>query len=98
MRVLALLGALIVACTSQPAQSAATQSARTGASASSYSCRLAVISWPSPTARLAGYVTLPGGTFTAAGDAGSGMYYDRPLNRWGRGGPPALSAGRLSFY
>src|ERR1700674_142709 len=97
MRVLALLGALIVACTSQPAQSAATQSARASASPNSYSCRLAVISWPSPTAPLAGYLTLPGGTFTVAGDAGSGMYYDRPLNRWVRGGPPALSADGLSY-
>lgn len=46
-----------------------------------------------------GFLTLPGRVFTAAPDAGDGMYYDTTLKRWVPQGPPALSPdGRLYAY
>src|SRR6266849_3647778 len=96
MRGLAWLGMLLVACSAQPSGSTSSASA----SPTSASCRLAVIqgspgqgSGP----QTPGFLTIPGDQFTAATEAGQAMYYDRPLKRWVRGGPPALSADGLSY-
>src|SRR5712692_4870251 len=99
MRRLALLGALVVACTAQP--SASTSSPTTSATSTPSAtpvtspCPLAVIqgspgqgSGP----QTPGFLTIPGDVFTPAVDAGDGMFYDRPLKRWIGWGPPAMSA------
>jgi hypothetical protein len=44
-----------------------------------------------------GFLSLPGSIFTAATDAGDGMFYDRPLKRWVPWGPQALSADGLKY-
>jgi DNA-binding beta-propeller fold protein YncE len=96
MRVLALLGALVVACTSQPAQSASSSVA----SASPSGCRLAVIqgspgqgSGP----QTPGFLTIPGGRFAAATNAGSGMYYNARLKRWVSWQPWGMSPDGLRY-
>ena len=58
------------------------------------SCRLAVIEGSKGQGggtQQPGFLTLPGGTFAAATDAGGGMYYDAPRKRWVPWGPPVLS-------
>lgn len=90
MRRLALLGALVVACTAQPTASTSTPDA----SPVSSQCRLAVIQ-ASP--RQPGFLTLPAGPFSPATDAGVGVYYDRPLQRWVPGRPPDLSPDGLRY-
>jgi len=77
-RQLALLGLLVVACSTQQS-----------ATPSPAPCKLAVIDG-SP-----GFLTVPGGQFTAAPDAGDGIYYDKSLRKWVPVGPPALSADGL---
>jgi hypothetical protein len=95
----------VVACSAQQpiaasspgpatAMSSASPSPSPSPTTASSTCRLPVIqgspgqgSGP----QTAGFLSLPGNQFTSAPDAGSGMFYDRPLKRWIGWGPPAMS-------
>ena len=95
MRWLAALALLVVACSVQPPGSAST-------TPSPSTCRLPVISGSigqGSGPQTAGFLTLPGAgfNFSPAGDAGDGMYYDKPLARWVPWGPPALSSDGTSY-
>src|SRR5438445_2224473 len=96
MRRLALLALAFLACAQQPA--ASTSGAPVTAAPSP--CRLAVIQGsPGQGAgpQTPGFLTIPGAVFSPATDAGDGMYYDKPLQKWVPAGPPALSADGLSY-
>src|SRR2546422_2102807 len=95
MRRLALLALAFLACSQQPA--ASTSAAPVTPTPQ---CRLAVIQGsPGQGAgpRTPGFLTIPGAVFSPATDAGDGMYYDKPLQKWVPAGPPALSADGLSY-
>jgi hypothetical protein len=96
MRRLAWLALLLVACSAQPPAPAGSPQA----SHSQWSCRLPVIAGSKGQGsgpQQAGFLSLPGTSFSPAKDAGDGMFYDRPLARWVPAGPPALSADGLSY-
>ena len=96
MRRLALLALAFLACAQQPA--ASTSGAPVTAAPSP--CRLAVIQGsPGQGAgpQTPGFLTIPGAVFSPATDAGDGMYYDKPLQKWVPAGPPALSADGLTY-
>ncbi len=113
MRRLALLGALLVACSSQsaasvssPGASAVSASPRAGvvsdgpvsASPVSSGCRLAVMQQPPSKEAGPGFLTLPAASLSSAADAGAGMFfYDRQLQRWVPDGPPGLSPDGLRY-
>ena len=88
----------LVACSAQPSASSGLPT--TQSTPSPWSCRLPVIegsrgqgSGP----QTAGYLNLPGSSFSPAAGAGDGIFYDRPLARWVPDGPPALSADGLRY-
>jgi hypothetical protein len=96
MRRLAWLALLLVACSAQPPVTATSP----GATPSPVSCRLAVIAGTRGQGsgpQQAGFLSLPGMTFTPALDAGDGMFYDGPLKRWVPAGPPALASDGLTY-
>src|ERR1700737_3599838 len=95
MKRLAALAFLLIGCTGQPPISASTTPSPSG-------CRLPVIAGSigqGSGPQTAGFLSLPSSaySFTAAVDAGDGMYYDKPLKRWVPWGPPALSADGSSY-
>jgi hypothetical protein len=95
MRRLALVALVMAACSAQPSASTGTRP-----TPSPLSCQLPVISGSKGQGsgpQTAGFLSFPGVAFTAATDAGDGLFYDRPLKRWVLSGPPALSDNGLSY-
>lgn len=101
MQRVAVVAFFVVACSTQqpiaassPGPAGAMPSASPGASIASSTCRLPVIQGSAGQGsgpQTAGFLSLPGNQFTSAPDAGSGMFYDRPMKRWIDWGPPAMS-------
>lgn len=93
MRNLAALALLVVACSQQTAGSPPSARATVPTV-----CRLAVIEGSPPGSGLVqpGFQALPEGAFTPVTDTGN-PYYDRPLKRWVRVGPPGLSADGVRY-